>query len=307
MGSMNALNLHPADSLTRYLGETRKYPFLTAEQEIDFTRRWREQGDREALEQLVGSHLRLVVKMARNHAGYGLPLGDLISEGHVGLMQSVERYDPERGVRFATYAMWWIRAAIQEYVLRSWSLVKMGTTGAQKKLFFNLRRLKSRMHEFDNGDLAPETVAAIAEELDVPEADVVQMNRRLGSGDYSLNAAMGPEGEDEWQDLLPEDSPDQEALLVEADELAWRRRLLEHGLIKLNERERQILEQRRLKDNPLTLEVLSREYGISRERVRQIENRAFEKLERAMRNMALTGGLRRPAGPSSGEAGAQMA
>jgi RNA polymerase sigma-32 factor len=307
MNSMNALDLHPADGLTRYLGETRKYPFLTARQEIDFTRRWRERGDREALEQLVGSHLRLVVRMARDHSGYGLPLGDLISEGHVGLMQAVERYDPERGVRFATYAMWWIRAAMQEYVLRSWSLVKMGTTGRQKKLFFNLRRLKSRMHEFDSGDLADETVAAIAAELDVPEADVVQMNRRLGAGDHSLNAVMGSQGEDEWQDLLPEDSPDQETLLVEADELDWRRRLLAEGLIKLDERERHILQQRRLKEDPLTLEVLSQEYGISRERVRQIEARAFQKLEKTMRKMASAGGPPRPAGQRGIEAGAQSA
>jgi RNA polymerase sigma-32 factor len=284
---MNALTLNPADGVTRYLEQTRKYPFLTAQQEVDFTRRWREEGDRKALDQLVGSHLRLVVKIARKHAGYGLPFADLISEGHVGLMLSVERYDTERGVRFATYAMWWIRASIQEYVLRSWSLVKMGTTAAQKKLFFNLRRLKGQLQAFDEGDLAPESVAAIAEALDVPEADVVQMNRRLGSGDQSLNAVMGSEGGDQWQDMLPEQRPSQEELVVEADELDWRRRLLEEGLIRLNERERQILQQRRLKEEPLTLEVLSQHYGISRERVRQIENRAFEKLQAAMRTAAV--------------------
>ncbi len=284
---MNALTFDPADGVTRYFEQTRKYPFLTAQQEVDFTHRWRELGDREALEQLVGSHLRLVVKIARKHAGYGLPLTDLISEGHVGLMLAVERYDPDRGVRFATYAMWWIRASVQEYILRSWSLVKMGTTAAQKKLFFNLRRLKAQMHAFDEGDLAPESVSVIAEALDVPEADVVQMNRRLGSGDQSLNAVMGSEGADEWQDMLPEQRPSQEELVVEASELDWRRRLLKEGLIKLNDRERQILQQRRLQEEPLTLEVLSQHYGISRERVRQIENRAFEKLQAAMRTAAV--------------------
>ncbi len=284
---MNALTFDPADGVTRYFEQTRKYPFLTAQQEVDFTHRWRELGDREALEQLVGSHLRLVVKIARKHAGYGLPLTDLISEGHVGLMLAVERYDPDRGVRFATYAMWWIRASVQEYILRSWSLVKMGTTAAQKKLFFNLRRLKAQMHAFDEGDLAPESVSVIAEALDVPEADVVQMNRRLGSGDQSLNAVMGSEGADEWQDMLPEQRPSQEDLVVEASELDWRRRLLKEGLIKLNDRERQILQQRRLQEEPLTLEVLSQHYGISRERVRQIENRAFEKLQAAMRTAAV--------------------
>jgi RNA polymerase sigma-32 factor len=283
---MNALTLSPADGVTRYLEATRNYPFLTAAQELDFTRRWRDQGDRKALEQLVGSHLRLVVKIARKNAGYGLPLADLISEGHVGLMLAVERFDTERGVRFSTYAMWWIRASVQEYVLRSWSLVKMGTTAAQKKLFFNLRRLKSQMEMFGEGDLPPDSVAAIAEALDVPEADVVQMNRRLGSGDQSLNAVMSSESQDEWLDMLPEEAPSQEELVLEADELDWRRRLLEEGLIRLNDRERHILEQRRLRDEPLTLEVLSRAYGISRERVRQIESRAFEKLQTAMRSAA---------------------
>jgi RNA polymerase sigma-32 factor len=283
---MNALTLSPADGVTRYLQATRKYPFLTTQQELDFARRWRDQGDRKALEQLVGSHLRLVVKIARKNAGYGLPLADLISEGHVGLMLAVERFDTERGVRFSTYAMWWIRASVQEYILRSWSLVKMGTTAAQKKLFFNLRRLKGQMQMFEEGDLLPVSAAAIAEALDVPEADVVQMNRRLGSGDQSLNAVMGSEGEGEWQDILAEPRPSQEELVLEADELDWRRRLLAEGLIKLNDRERHILEQRRLRDEPLTLEVLSQAYGISRERVRQIEARAFEKLQTAMRRAA---------------------
>lgn len=286
MGNTKALNFGPADNLTRYLQEIRMYPFLTVQQEGDFARRWRDHDDREAFGQLVGSHLRLVVKIARSYAGYGLPFRDLISEGHVGLMHAAEKYDPDRGVRFATYAAWWIRAAIREYVLHSWSLVKMGTTGAQKKLFFNLRRLKSRMQEFEDGDLSPETVEAIAKELDVPEIDVVHMNRRLTSGDQSLNATMNTGTDGEWQDLLVEVSLDQESLMIERDELDWRRQLLEHGLIKLTERERQVLMKRRLKDDPLTLEALGQEYGISRERVRQIEKRAFEKLQMAMRDEA---------------------
>lgn len=289
---MNARTFDPADGVARYLEATRQYPLLSAEQELDFARRWRGQGDRKALEQLVGSHLRLVVKIARKNAGYGLPLADLISEGHVGLMLAVERFDIGRGVRFSTYAMWWIRASIQEYILRSWSLVKMGTTAAQKKLFFNLRRLKSQMEVFEQGDLPPDAVGAIAEELDVPEADVVQMNRRLASGDQSLNAVMSSESEDEWLDMLPEVAPSQEEMVIEADELDWRRRLLEEGLIKLNDRERHILKQRRLRDEPLTLEVLSLAYGISRERVRQIESRAFEKLQTAMRSAASAQGPR---------------
>ena len=225
-----------------------------------------------------------------------MPLADLISEGHVGLMQATRKFDPDRGVRFATYSTWWIRAAIHEHVLHSWSLVKMGTTAAQKKLFFNLRRLKSQMQAYDEGDLSPEVTSAIAMELNVPEADVVNMNRRLGSGDYSLNAVVTTDSDDEWQDLLIEGSPDQEALVMERDELAWRRRLLEHGLIKLTEREQQILTKRRLNDDPPTLDVLGREYGISRERVRQIEERAFEKLQESMRHNARAWGRQgRPA------------
>jgi len=283
---MKTLDFGPADNLTQFLERVRNYPFLTAEQEAEFAQRWRDHGDREALRQLVCSHLRLVVKIARSYTGYGLPTGDLISQGHVGLMQAVHKFDPDRGVRFATYSTWWIRAAIQEHVLYSWSLVKIGTTAAQKKLFFNLRRLKSQMQAFEEGDLSPEVVTAIAEELDVPEADVVDMNRRLGSGDHSLNAMVTTDSDDEWQDLLVEGSPNQEALVMEQDELAWRRRLLKNGLIKLTEREQHILIERRLKDDPPSLGVLSREYGISRERVRQIEHRAFEKLQEAMRNDA---------------------
>jgi RNA polymerase sigma-32 factor len=264
-----------------------RYDYLTPEQEVDYARRWSEEGDREALDQLVGSHLRLVVKIARSFKGYGLPLADLISEGHVGLMQAARRFDPERGFRFATYARWWIRAEIQEYVLRSWSLVKMGTTAAQKKLFFNLRRLKSQMQAYEDGDLSPETTAAIAEELDVAESDVVDMNRRLGFGDQSLNVRSGTDTADELLDRLVEEADDQEAQVVAKDEAARRHELLEQGLIKLTEREQDILVKRRLRDDPFTLQVLGEEYGISRERVRQIERRAFEKLQAIVQEEAL--------------------
>ncbi len=270
------------DVLARYFDEIRRFPMLTAEQETDLALRWRDHRDREAMTQLIGSHLRLVVTIARRHAGYGLPVSDLISEGHLGLMHAVAKFDPDRGVRFSTYATWWIRAGIQEYVLRSWSLVKMGTTAAQKKLFFNLRRLKNRLEAFEQGDLQPDTVESIARELDVPAQVVREMNSRLSARDQSLNAVVNPESQNEWQDMLIEEAPDQETLVIAQDELAWRRALLEQGLIKLNERERRILDQRRLKEKPLTLEALGQEYGISRERVRQIENRAFDKLRKAM-------------------------
>jgi RNA polymerase sigma-32 factor len=234
------------------------------------------------LEKLIGSHLRLVIKIARGNAGYGLPLSDLISQGHLGLMHAARKFDPDRGVRFATYATWWIRASMQEYILHGWSLVKMGTTASQKKLFFNLRRLKGRMQAFEESDLSPEAVESIASELEVPKQDVLEMNRRLSARDQSLNATINREAEDEWQDLLTEEGSDQEALVMESDELAWRRGLLEEGMIKLDPRERHILNERRLKDDPLTLETLSQEYGISRERVRQIESRAYEKLRKSM-------------------------
>ncbi|MCZ6721390.1 MAG: RNA polymerase sigma factor RpoH, partial [Proteobacteria bacterium] len=247
-------------------------------------KRWREHDDSEAAHKLVTSHLRLVAKIAMGYRGYGLPVGELISEGNVGLMRAVKRFDPERGFRLATYAMWWIRASIQEYVLHSWSLVKIGTTAAQKKLFFNLRRLKGEMKAFEEGDLNPEQVEEIAQKLAVSEKEVIEMNRRLASSDQSLNAPVTGDGDGEWQDWLLDTAQDQETQLLESDEIQNRRELLEASMSVLNERERHILTERRLTDEPKTLEELSQEYGISRERVRQIEARAFEKLQKAMKN-----------------------
>jgi RNA polymerase sigma-32 factor len=272
-------------SLSRYLEEIRRFPMLEPEEEFMLAKRWQEQGDTEAAHRLVTSHLRLVAKIAMGYRGYGLPLNEIISEGNVGLMQAVKRFDPDRGFRLATYAMWWIRAAIQEYILHSWSLVKMGTTAAQKKLFFNLRKLKGQMQAIEEGDLQPETVRAIAERLDVTEEDVVAMNRRLAGSDQSLTAPMRADGDTEWQDWLVDTGDSQEVTLAEADELDHRRRLLARSMSVLNDRERHILNERRLKDDPTTLEELSAHYGISRERVRQIEVRAFEKLQKAMRNL----------------------
>ena len=282
-----SLSLAPEGNLSRYLQEIRKFPMLGPEEEYVLAKNYREQSDFNAANKLVTSHLRLVAKIAMGYRGYGLPMGELISEGNVGMMQAVKRFDPDRGFRLATYAMWWIRAAIQEYILHSWSLVKMGTTAAQKKLFFNLRKLKGQMQAIEEGDLSPENVRAIAEELDVAEADVVSMNRRLSSPDHSLNAPVRADGEGEWQDWLVDDRDDQETELAEREELGRRRKLLTTALKSLNERERHILTQRRLKDNPVTLEDLSQQYGISRERVRQIEVRAFEKLQKSMKNAAL--------------------
>ncbi len=276
------INLAPEGNLTRYLQEIRKFPMLTAEEEGTLSRRWRDEEDLEAAHKLVTSHLRLVAKIAMGYRGYGLPLGELISEGNVGMMQAVKRFDPERGFRLATYAMWWIRAAIQEYILHSWSLVKMGTTAAQKKLFFNLRRLKGQMQAIDDGDLAPEQVAKIAHALDVPEQDVVSMNRRLTAPDHSLNASVRADGEGEWQDWLVDDTESAESAMGEREELTGRKSLLANALKTLNDRERHILIERRLKENPTTLEDLSQQYNVSRERVRQIEVRAFEKLQKAM-------------------------
>jgi RNA polymerase sigma-32 factor len=273
-------------SLVRLVEEAKHFPMLSQERERQLALAWREKGDREALRQLVGSHLRLVVKIARGFGGYGLPLADLVAEGNVGLMQAAEKFDPDRGFRFATYAMWWIRAAIQEYILHSWSLVKMGTTAAQKKLFFNLRRLKGRMEELEQGDLSAETVTAIATELDVPENEVVEMNRRLAGVDNSLNAMLGQDADSEWLEMLPDEGPSQETLIADADELQQRRALLGAALDTLNPRERAILTERRLKDDPSTLEELSHRYAVSRERIRQIEVRAFEKLQKAMLNAA---------------------
>jgi len=277
------INIAPEGNLTRYLQEIRKFPMLTPEEELALSHRWRDHEDIDAAHKLVTSHLRLVAKIAMGYRGYGLPVGELISEGNVGMMQAVKRFDPDRGFRLATYAMWWIRAAIQEYILHSWSLVKMGTTAAQKKLFFNLRRLKGQMQAIDDGDLQPEQVAKIAKALSVPEQDVVNMNRRLAAPDNSLNAPVRLDGEGEWQDWLVDDADSQETTLAEHEEMSGRQALLSNALKTLNDRERHILTERRLKDEPTTLEELSGQYNISRERVRQIEVRAFEKLQKAMK------------------------
>jgi len=274
-------------NLSRYLQEIRKFPMLEPQQEFMLAKSWREHGDTEAAHKLVTSHLRLVAKIAMGYRGYGLPLSELISEGNVGMMQAVKRFDPDRGFRLATYAMWWIRAAIQEYILHSWSLVKMGTTAAQKKLFFNLRKLKGQMQAIDEGDLSPEHVKAIATKLDVPESDVISMNRRLGSPDHSLNAPLRADSEGEWQDWLVDETETAEIRLAEREELGKRQTLLKEAMKSLNDRERHILTERRLRENPTTLEDLSQHYGISRERVRQIEVRAFEKLQKSIRNAAL--------------------
>ena len=271
--------------LSRYLEEIRRFPMLEPQEEYMLAKRWREHEDREAAHRLVTSHLRLVAKIAMGYRGYGLPIGEVISEGNVGLMQAVKRFDPDKGFRLATYAMWWIRAAIQEYILRSWSLVKMGTTANQKKLFFNLRKAKSQISALEEGDLRPDQVAAIAEKLGVTEEDVVNMNRRLG-GDVSLNAPIRAESESgEWQDWLVDESANQETRLAESEEFEMRRRLLGQALDVLNERERRIFEARRLAEEPVTLEELSTEFGVSRERVRQIEVRAFEKVQQAMKKL----------------------
>jgi RNA polymerase sigma-32 factor len=273
-------------SLARYLQDIRKFPLLEPEEEYMLAKRWREHEDSQAAHQLVTSHLRLVAKIAMGYRGYGLPLSELISEGNVGMMQAVKRFDPDRGFRLATYAMWWIRASIQEYILHSWSLVKMGTTAAQKKLFFNLRKVKNQMQAMEEGDLSPEHVKKIAKDLSVPEADVINMNRRLASQDHSLNAPLRVEGEGEWQDWLVDDTESQEIKLAEAQELERRQHLLQRALKSLNPRERDILVERRLRDEPTTLEDLSQKYSVSRERVRQIEVRAFEKLQKAMKAYA---------------------
>ncbi|GGG37991.1 RNA polymerase sigma factor RpoH [Caldovatus sediminis] len=283
MASSSVIPVAPEGNLARYLQEIRKFPMLTPEEEYALAKRWKEHGDVEAAHKLVTSHLRLVAKIAMGYRGYGLPLGELISEGNVGMMQAVKRFDPDRGFRLATYAMWWIRAAIQEYILHSWSLVKMGTTAAQKKLFFNLRRLKGQMSALEEGDLKPEQVAKIARTLQVPEQDVVSMNRRLAAQDHSLNAPVRAESEGEWQDWLVDESESQEEELAEREDMSNRRQLLNEALKTLNDRERHILIERRLKDEPTTLEELSQQYGISRERVRQIEVRAFEKLQKSMK------------------------
>ncbi len=277
--------------LARYLEEIRRFPMLEPDQEYMLAKRWQEHEDGEAAHQLVTSHLRLVAKIAMGYRGYGLPIGEVISEGNVGLMQAVKRFDPEKGFRLATYAMWWIRASIQEYILRSWSLVKMGTTAAQKKLFFNLRRTKGQLQALEEGDLKPEHVKSIATRLGVSEEDVVSMNRRLG-GDASLNAPLRADSESgEWQDWLVDDTPDQEQSYAEQEELDKRRTYLLSAMEALNDRERRIFEARRLSEDPLTLEDLSEEFGVSRERIRQIEVRAFEKVQKAVRQAAKSDGI----------------
>jgi RNA polymerase sigma-32 factor len=278
--------LNGESGLSHYLAEIRKFPMLEPQQEYMFAKRWREHDDRDAAHHLVTSHLRLVAKIAMGYRGYGLPISEVVSEGNVGLMQAVKRFDPDKGFRLATYAMWWIRASIQEYILRSWSLVKMGTTAAQKKLFFNLRRAKSQLQALDDGDLRPDQVKTIAHKFGVSEADVVSMNRRLG-GDASLNAPVRADSEaGEWQDWLADDQPTQEDTLGEAQEFDQRKNYLSNALSSLNDRERRIFEARRLADQPATLEDLSSEFGVSLERIRQIEVRAFEKVQRAVQSAA---------------------
>jgi RNA polymerase sigma-32 factor len=273
--------------LTRYLDDIRKFPMLEPDEEFMLAKRWQEYGDQDAAEKLVTSHLRLVARIAMGYRGYGLPIGEVVSEGNVGLMQAVKKFEPDKGFRLATYAMWWIRASIQEYVLRSWSLVKMGTTAAQKKLFFNLRRTKAQMQALEDGDLTPEHVTAIAVKLGVGEADVISMNRRLG-GDSSLNAPVRNDSESgEWQDWLADDTPDQEEILVESEERAQRKSFLAGAMSVLNDRERRIFEARRLAEEPSTLEDLSVEFNVSRERIRQIEVRAFEKVQKAVQQAAI--------------------
>jgi RNA polymerase sigma-32 factor len=290
----NMPSISAEGNLTRYLQEIRKFPMLEPETEFMLAKRWQEHQDPEAASTLVTSHLRLVAKIAMGYRGYGLPLSELISEGNVGMMQAVKRFDPDRGFRLATYAMWWIRAAIQEYILHSWSLVKMGTTAAQKKLFFNLRKLKGQLQAIDDGDLPSDIVTKIATTLEVPESDVVNMNRRLSSPDHSLNAPLRADSEGEWQDWLVDPEESQETKLGEREELGLRRDLLKSAMSTLNERERYILTQRRLRDEPVTLEDLSHKYNISRERVRQIEVRAFEKLQKSIKAAAMGQRLLQP-------------
>jgi RNA polymerase sigma-32 factor len=274
-------------SLNRYLSEIRKFPLLTAEEEYMLAKRFQEHGDPEAAERLVTSHLRLVAKIAMGFRGYGLPVSELISEGNIGLMQGVKKFEPDRGFRLATYAMWWIRASIQEFILRSWSLVKIGTTAAQKKLFFNLRRMKNNLEAFEDGDLRPEDVKKIATDLGVTEAEVVSMNRRMAmGGDTSLNVSMNDDGEGQWQDWLADEGPLQDEAIGDSQERVRRHAMLAEAMDDLNEREKHILTERRLIEEPKTLEELSQVYGVSRERVRQIEVRAFDKLQKAMMRIA---------------------
>ncbi len=280
--------MSPDGGLSRYLSEIRKFPMLAKDEEFMLAKRWQEHEDPEAAHRLVTSHLRLVAKIAMGYRGYGLPIGEVISEGNVGLMQAVKKFDPDRGFRLATYAMWWIRASIQEYILRSWSLVKMGTTAAQKKLFFNLRKAKSEISALQEGDLHPDQVSTIATKLGVLNEEVISMNRRLSGGDASLNSPMRADSESEWQDWLVDDvTPSQETVVADSQEKTLRMGLLEEAMTELSDRERHILTERRLKDEPTTLEELASQYGVSRERVRQIEVRAFEKLQKSMKAAAM--------------------
>jgi RNA polymerase sigma-32 factor len=287
----------PEQGLNRYLQEIRKFPLLEPEEEYMLAKRWVDHQDSGAAHKMVTSHLRLAAKIAMGYRGYGLPQAEVISEANVGLMQAVKRFDPEKGFRLATYAMWWIRASIQEYILRSWSLVKLGTTSAQKKLFFNLRKAKAKVGALEEGDLRPENVAQIAKDLSVTEDEVIDMNRRLSGSDASLNATVGSDGESatQWQDWLEDEDSDQAEAYEEKDELDARRALLVQAMAVLNDREKDVLMQRRLADDPVTLEELSESYGVSRERIRQIEVRAFEKLQAKMRELAKTKGMAIPA------------
>jgi RNA polymerase sigma-32 factor len=287
----NTVNETRGDALAHLLTDAKRFPMLSPEREQELALAWRDHGDEAALRDLVGSHLRLVIKIARGFAGYGLAVSDLIAEGNVGLMQAAQKFDPDRGFRFATYAMWWIRASIQEYILHSTSIVKMGTTAAQKKLFFNLRQLKGRLEQFEAGDLSHETVATIAAELGVPEKDVVEMNRRMSGADGSLNETILEDGETEWLDRLVDERPTQETVVAEADEITQRRKLLGEAMARLNAREREILVERRLRDEPLTLEDLSRRFHVSRERIRQLEVRAVDKLRKGILGAAATLGV----------------
>lgn len=285
------LTVGPEQGLQRYLSEIRKFPMLEKDEEYMLARRWREHEDPQAAEKLVTSHLRLVAKMAMGYRGYGLPIAEVISEGNIGLMQAVKKFDPEKGFRLATYAMWWIRASIQEYVLRTWSLVKMGTTAAQKKLFFNLRRMKQKMQAIEDGELRPDQVEEISTKLGVSETEVVNMNRRLSGPDASLNVQIGEEGGGEWQDWLASDEESVETTMGQNEEYDARMELLQTAMARLNEREQKIIRERRLKEDPTTLEDLADEFGVSRERIRQIEVRAFEKLQEAMKALAVEKGL----------------
>ena len=273
-------------SLTHYLQQIKKFPMLTEKQEVSLAKKWRDKGDTSAAHELVTSHLRLVAKIAMGYRGYGLPVTELISEGNIGLMQAVKKYDPDKGFRLATYAMWWIRAAIQEYVLKSWSLVKIGTTAAQKKLFFNLKKLKGKLSDYNEGSLKPHQVSEIASQLNVSEKEVSEMEGRMSGSDYSLNAVVSADGQEEWQEWLVDEDADHEVKIAEKEEVTKRKELLSKAIDVLNEREKYIIQGRKLSEDPKTLEELSKEYNISRERIRQIEERAFQKLQSEMLNLA---------------------